>query len=723
MTLTVYTQPLPFALLTPMYCPVREDVYTGTSLQDIRKFLAESRHVVALDIETRGTDPLHPDARIMGVGLASEKFRVYLEWSDDVADMLINVRPPAGYIAHNAYFDGSWLKHVLRVDLPWFADTYGLYRHLATEGFPGQRWGLKDAMTQLLLWPDANTAELDEWLRANGFVNKSGNPLYGEMWRAPSEILGKYCALDVEATYLLYRNILEPVMNKFPALREYHTGPFMSMLDVLITQKLHGILVDRPRLQAADTEISGEVAEAERFILTESELADPIRRWENSEYEAFLSTAPAKYLKQKPLGPEPQQFTKKGTVNKSWTAWCKRRDTPPTLSKNWIKWDEKRRAIESGEDDSCLFNLRSGDHLRWLFYEELGYTPTEFTEGGLPAIDVDTVNKFGEGGKALERLLLLHKEQSFTTKYLELTDTRSTVHPGFRVPGTYTGRLSGSEPNIQQVPKSRRFLESLIARPGMVWIDADASSLEPVVLAELSGDKTLMDIYGPNARPGCDVYLHTGAGISALSSRIIAEGYDPAGIITPELTAHVKKVCKQERSIAKVVHLAAGYGAGPGKIHKTLESQGISLPFEEVRLIHQQYWELYGGVKAFGRRLEDEWRTNRGWIYNGIGRPISVHVDYKKDIVNRNIQSTGHDILIMFLGILRRILDRENIYWRPIIWNWHDQTTIEVPEAEAAIAVDCFHRAEVELNRVLGGIIPIRFNPQIVRSLAEAKLE
>lgn len=543
----------------------------------------------------------------------------------------------------------------------------------------------------------------------------------GEMWRTPATVLGEYCALDAEATYLLFTRILEPVMGRYPALEKYHTGAFMCLVKLLIEQRLSGMAVDRDRLEKADTEIASELLPVEQWLRTESIIAPYINEWEKNKLAEYLLTEPNKFNKKK-IGDEPPKHTATGKVSRNWEGWYKKFITPPVISKNWLKWEENSRKVLSGEDTQCKFNLRSGDHLRWLFFDALKYQPTEFTEGGLPRIDSDSLRQFGEAGEALEKLLLLHKEHSFTTKYMTLTETRHTIHAGFRVPGTLTGRLSGTEPNIQQVPKSRRFLESLVARPGHVWIDADFSSLEPVVTAEFSGDATLMAIYGPDAAPGSDIYLHTGAGIPALAGAIRASGYRPEEGITPEIAAHTKKTCKRERAICKTLFLGANYGAGAGKIHKTLLNQGVSVPFEEVQTIHRQFWELYSGVKGFEWRLKEEWKKNKGFIMNGIGRPLGIHKDYTKDIVNRFSQSTGHDILVLYVEILNKLLVSSGINWSPIVIDLHDQSIIEVREQDTEIAIDIFKQAEIGLNRELGGIIPFRINPVAVANMAEGKL-
>lgn len=735
--LTVVTAPPPYALLEPKNSPARiGDTYQRILVPSEYEWLYDQvarGGIVAIDLETHGLDPMGINIpagetpEIAGMGLAGDGFSAYCHRYDDPDEFdyllfqlskLKNVQ----WIGHNIYFDGLWLRDKLGYHPNWHVCTYALFRHLATEGWLGQQWGLKQVMTDLLLWESANTDELDNWLITNGHVNTSKNPKKGEMWRAPAGILGRYCVLDVEATYLFYTRILNPVYQDFPALQDYERK-FTKLITILIDQKLTGIDIDIPALHDAYSQITGRLNELHHLMRTDASVVEHINGWEAAALAEFMKTEPPMYNK-KPERKEPDRLRKDGQVSKNWLRWKELESRPVEISIRWTNWKERHDAILRGENDEYLFNFRSGDHLRWLFYEQLKYPIKKTTDTGIPTTDVDTLSKFGAVGKMLEEFLLLEKELSFVTKYLELTEdkNKTTLHAGFKTPGTLTGRLSGSEPNLQAVPKSERFLRALRAREGHVWIDADFTALEPVVSTELSGDPTLMQVYGPNAEKGADIYLHTGAGIPALARRIRGEGYIP-GQLTPDVVAHVKKACKHERSICKVVYLSSSYGAGPRKIHATLNESGVQISIEEVEQIHRQYWELYSGIKTYERKLNDEWRVRGGWVFNGIGRPIGVHPDYRKDLVNRVIQSTGHDILVMYVDILSTLLTERGIDWTPIIIDFHDQSIVEVPKHQAELTKKAFQDAVDLLNKQIAGTIPLRIVPQVVNNLAEAKLE
>jgi DNA polymerase I-like protein with 3'-5' exonuclease and polymerase domains len=289
------------------------------------------------------------------------------------------------------------------------------------------------------------------------------------------------------------------------------------------------------------------------------------------------------------------------------------------------------------------------------------------------------------------------------------------------VPGTTSGRLAGSGGlNVQQMPKTPGFLACWRARPGYKLVELDFTALEQVVLTELSKDPGLWKLYGPG-QPGNDAYLYAGAHLPILGPAIRAAGYDPERP-TPEGIAHAKKVAKRERGIAKVVVLASSYGAGAKKIHQTLTLGGIELKLSEAQAIHRGYWDLYAGVKRYERELQRQLENNGGWFLNGIGRPLGIADGYERDAVNRACQSTGHDCLVLYLGIVAGLLRAAGIDWHPWLLDLHDETFLEVREDQAAAAAAVLEGPAMQkLNALLGGVIPLRGGAEIAENMAEIK--
>lgn len=459
---------------------------------------------IAIDFETKGNDYSLPfdQAHIVGVGLAWEEGSCYFDifnLSEKEYELFTSLlQTHKGLLAHNVYFDGGWIRRDFGFHPDWAACTYALYMQLASEGFEGQRWGLKDAMVDLLGWEKSNEGELDEWLIANDYKTKNGKPLKGEMWRAPPSILGKYCVLDAEATYLLFTEVLKLASHSFPQMMEYHQKDFLSHVKVHIDQKIYGILTDRNHWERYAEELSAAIAGSEANFRNHTKVAPLIAEWEEAKLNEFLATEPDRYKKVKERK-EPEQFTKSGATSKNWIKWSQLSKLPPPISKNWESWEAKRKKILAGELPEYQFNIQSGDHLRWLLYTKLGNKVNLTTETGLPAIGEDALQGMGEIGNLLIQRSLKVKELSYLSDYLSKTKNRDTIHPSFKMPGTVTGRLAGKEPNLQQVPKTRGVLSGFISRPGHSFVDCDVNALEMVVTAELSQDKNLLSLYGPDA--------------------------------------------------------------------------------------------------------------------------------------------------------------------------------------------------------------------------------
>lgn len=705
---------LPYVLLRPgLHLPRTGDSFqrflTWKDLPRVHVETQKSR-ILAVDLETRGSD-YSSDIEIVGVGLAWSTGSGYFDWcslsSLQQSQLLLLLFNHEGLIAHNVYFDGGVLRKIGRNHMNWRACTYAMLAMLANES-PERKWGLKNVMTELLGWFDSNEADLDQWLVMHGYYkgNKRANnnvnyllteyslgklhPDKGEMWRAPSDILGKYCILDAEACYLLYTEVLEPKADQFPDFVSFFHTEFMHLILVLIDQHIHGISMDTEGLAKRRAELLEEIEETTQKFLTNPEVLPHIQAMEYAMCEKLWNKQPA-------------ELKKDGTV-----------------SKNWIAWREKLDKAEAGEDSNYIFNINSGYQMAELIYERLGYPVRIRSETGKPSTAVKAMRGWGSVGIGLSERAYAVKELSYIDKYIELTSSRDTIHPSFRTPGTITGRLSSKEPNMQQISKSKSTMDLFRARPGKMWVDLDFAALEPVVATEFSQDRNMLQIYGDGVPPN-DIYLYVAASVPGdIGRKVRATGYDPLHP-TREALALAKKECKHERGICKTVVLACQYGAGINKIMQTLEEQDIFLDYEEVRAIHSGYWNLFSDLKRFGRDLYVKWRDNNGYILNGIGRPMCLPEEYSKDALNRFIQSTGHDILVKYVCILTRRLDEMRVDWKPLVIDFHDASAIEIPEDQLDQTIEVYKWSLDELNKQLGGTIRLKGTPSYGVTLTDLK--
>lgn len=836
-----------WALLEPRNSPPRLASITlidrVVSPQADLSWIFEERRLptdpMALDYETVGDCVALRDqagGHVVGMGLSDSRGSVYIDFRDSHPDTHLYLiselyKRQIPLVGHNLFFDAAWPMrdfvlqdgYVVRRDrfddtqhykdgawLNWILCTYAAYKCSATEGFIGQEWGLKAAQRDMLHWAETNERELDLWLINGGHFkstatkekagyyffpewrNKKGQLLEGGRWvspdkskmgLAPADILGHYCALDADATYLLYTNILKPALRRFRALNAY-LGPeiYLPYIRAHIEQKLKGMHVDLKQLHAYQAQLAQRREEQERAVLNRREARPHITAFNEDIIYEHQQKEPAKYKKQKPLSKEPPRFTKRGAESKNWLKWAERRDNPPEpeLSLVWANWNAKFELLKRTNH----FNLASDEQLAWLLYERIlgnawEFVPDDFeprialewdgrrvevalTKGYKKAqekgdwvnpadylpTDDKALQQFGALGAALNAFKETCKLQGFCEALDALTRrdvpapgtdeplgesgfsgenvNRGSYGPLFRVPGTLTGRLAGgggqsnAALNIQAVPKDTGFLSCLIPRPGHVFIDVDHSSLEQVVMCELTRDAGLWHIFGPNAQEN-DIYLFTGAQLPIIGPRIRNAGYDPFNP-SVESIARAKKECKRERDIAKVLVLSSSYGAGARKIWRTLQQKGVDVTLDQSREMHAGYWRTYQGVKDYEKELLRQYENNNGWILNGCGRPIGVDHKKTKDIVNRSVQSAGHDCHILYMLIVEELLTINDIKFNWIIADWHDATTVEVSEKESDRVREIMQvQAYAKLNRIISGEIALKGEAKVVRSLAESK--
>lgn len=718
-----------FVLLKPRVLPPRTSKVLVLNPDDPYAWVVRERRSksepMALDFETRGLPldqfsgkPSYP----VGVALADSRGSVYVPFYHDPADVGSDTRAypqlmallrdeQVPLLAHNVPFDGLWPMRDFEPGLKgpglnWLACTLAAYKLCATEGEFDQRWGLKAAMTDLLGWTETNEAGIDTWLVSNGYTKQlfkepgagrlpapasAEGPRWGtadkaEMWRVPHTILGHYAALDADACWQLWTSILEPCLRSYPVLREYCLEWYPPYMRGLMEQTLRGIQLHVPMAKVLKARTEGQVIKLTDDVLTSPSVAPHQEAWAHKAAMEVHKT-------------QPKRLTKAGDV-----------------SKNWLKWQARVEAA-----GQTKLNLGSGDQMRWLLYTQLGNPILSRTDSGLPATDEGALKSMGQLGKDLLAVQDQRKLVQFYNQALALADPQGVIRPAFSIPGTVTGRLSGKEPNVQQMPGDAAFLSTWGARPGYKIVCCDVTALENYVLTELSRDPALMKLYGPGAREGQDAYLFNAANLPGIGPRIRQAGYNP-DTATAEETAAAKKACKRERAIGKVFTLSANYGAGPKKIQETLRLQaGITLDLEEVEEMHRGFWTLYTGIQDYERELGRQWRRNRGWVLNGIGRPLAVCADKRKDLVNSVCQSTGHDLLIRLIHYTVKRLNASGISWFPWILDLHDATYLEVEESRAEEALDIMQRlAYDDLNEWGGQLIPLRGVGKVMQHWGEA---
>ena len=239
------------------------------------------------------------------------------------------------------------------------------------------------------------------------------------------------------------------------------------------------------------------------------------------------------------------------------------------------------------------------------------------------------------------------------------------IHTSFNQTATATGRLSSSNPNLQNIPirteLGRRIRGAFVAPEGSVLLSADYSQIELRILAHLSGDTELLEAF----RKGEDIHART-------ARQVLGAGED----VEPEL-----------RRRAKVVNFGIIYGMSAFGLSKEL---GVH-PKEAAEII-DGYFDVYSGVKAYIDRTLEEARTN-GYVMTLMNRRrylpelASANPNQRqlgeRMAVNTPIQGTAADLIKVAMIVIHGELG-ERVPEARMILQVHDELVFEVPEDHLA---------------------------------------
>ncbi len=216
------------------------------------------------------------------------------------------------------------------------------------------------------------------------------------------------------------------------------------------------------------------------------------------------------------------------------------------------------------------FNFDSDRQISWLVYDALESPVINKTKSGNPKTDYETLLSISEGQGRLKTLVEYKDVKTLYSTFVEGMIERTEdgrIYPSFNVSGTSTGRLSHSNPNMGNLPRSGVIRNFFVPDPGCVLIGADYAQLEVVIEANLTEDPSLL--------------------------KIINEGKSKHDITAEGLGI--------ERNAAKTLNFALQYGAGPGKVAKILGTSKA-----EAEDIFKRYWELYSGVRTLKEKTDKE---------------------------------------------------------------------------------------------------------------------
>jgi DNA polymerase-1 len=327
---------------------------------------------------------------------------------------------------------------------------------------------------------------------------------------------------------------------------------------------------------------------------------------------------------------------------------------------------ERKVAAAAGTD----FNINSPKQLAFLLFEKLGLPPVKKTKTGY-STDVEV----------LERLKDLHEIPSLVLEYRTVAKIRSTyvdvlpgridprdgrIHTTLSQTQAATGRLSSSDPNLQNIPirtdLGRRIRAGFVAEQGNLFVGADYSQVELRLLAHLSGDAELIRRF----RQGDDIHTATAAAVFDV---------DPSAV-SPEL-----------RRRAKVINFGILYGMSPFGLSRELGIGG-----KEAKTYIDHYFDRYPGVKEYIDGLKASARKN-GYVFTIMGRRRFLKdIDSRNKVlreaaermaINTPIQGSAADLIKMAMIRVDREFREAGMDAR-LILQIHDELIVEAPAREAA---------------------------------------
>mgnify|MGYP000871428961 CR=1 FL=1 len=337
---------------------------------------------------------------------------------------------------------------------------------------------------------------------------------------------------------------------------------------------------------------------------------------------------------------------------------------------------------------------KRADEIQRQIYDEVGYefninSPKQLGEALFVKLGLShgkkTKTGYSTSAKTLEKLRYDHPAVELALNYRTLTKLKSTysdgllkviapdgrIHSNFNQTETRTGRISSTEPNLQNIPVrtelGRELRRFFVARPGWVLVDADYSQIELRVLAHVANDKNMTDAF----LRGDDIHRSTAAQVFHM----------PEEMVTPLM-----------RSRAKAVNFGIVYGIGAFSLGKN-----IHVSMGEAKKYIDDYLSNYSGINAYMKRVVEE-AKEKGYAETIFGRrrylpelaSSNFNIRSFGERVARNmpIQGTAADIIKIAMVKAERRLKKEKLRSR-LILQVHDELIVEAPadEAEEAAAV------------------------------------
>ena len=362
---------------------------------------------------------------------------------------------------------------------------------------------------------------------------------------------------------------------------------------------------------------------------------------------------------------------------------------------------EKAIYEEAGEE----FNINSPKQLGDILFIKMNLPSGKKTKTGY-STDVMVLEDLESYGYNIARLLLDYRKlNKLKTTYVDtlpnLVDSNSRIHTSFNQIGTATGRLSSSEPNLQNIPVKTddgiKIREGFVAEEGKVLMSIDYSQVELRVLTSMSKDENLIEAY----REEKDLHDLTARRIFNLSDS--------------------DDVTREQRTIAKIINFSIIYGKTAFGLAKELK-----IPVKDASEYIKKYFEQYPRVTTFEKEVI-EFGEEHGYVKTLFGRKRyisgidsknkTIKAQAERMAVNTVIQGTAAEVLKkVMLKVYETLKDKDDI---ALLLQVHDELIFEVEESSVEKYSEIL--ADIMKNTVKLEDVNLNININIGKNWAEAK--
>ncbi len=319
------------------------------------------------------------------------------------------------------------------------------------------------------------------------------------------------------------------------------------------------------------------------------------------------------------------------------------------------------------------FNINSPQQLGFILFEKLGLPKSKKTKTGY-STDANVLRKLAPVHPIVEKILAYRELAKLKSTYIDalpklVNPKTGRLHTSFNQTVTATGRLSSSNPNLQNIPVrtelGQRIREAFIpSNLGDIFLSADYEQIELRLLAHYSGEEVLINAF----KEGMDIHQATAMQIFG---------------VLPE------QVTPQMRRMAKMVNFGVLYGMSPYGL-----SERLDIPLPEAKVFIDKYFSSLPKVEEFIKRIIQEARE-KGYVKTLLGRRryvpelkssnASTRSMGERFAVNAPLQGTAADIIKLAMIRVNKQIDEEALQTKMVL-QVHDELIFEVPPQEREIA-------------------------------------